>query len=514
MTTATMVTGSPEQERDENGRWASGGASGGLPKKDGHMSKVGGSFEKGNDHQSSLHWAHTKAAEHNKPVYVQPNPKHVPGKPGEQAYKLSPKPPKSGDYHAVHPDGRITYHQAPIKAKGVHGRAMLSRSVETSADGKAPHAVRLWRAGWNETDKGPLNFTPKSAETVMARHKARGNPLVFDYEHESTLPLEKRGGAPMKGVASAPSAALEVRPDAEGHPELWAVDVRWTPEAQRQIETGERRQISPISNYDLDTKEITEIVNVALCREGATHHGTILASAERGTTGMDEIIQKIVEALQDGDYETAESLVQQCEAMGEGDEDMARYAKTARAMCSAGKAMAAKFAAPPPPPKGDAAPDSTKPGASARMAASREASGAYSRQFADMEARTRAAEQRAFGAEREAKVGRVEGMIAANRDMFDAIDEREHLRSADPDATRRHIASITRKRNEGTLEASRPKPGGGEVKPPKDGNKDDSFGLSAAEIEIAGREGISLKDFADAKGRQANSKRRAGAGSN
>ncbi len=228
------------------------------------------------------------------------------------------------------------------------GSAALARDIETSADGKAPHAVRLWRAGWNDTDKGALNFTPASARLVMAAFAKRGNPLVFDYEHESTVPIEKRGGCPMKGVASADRANLEVRGDERGKPELWATGIGWTAEAQRQIEARERTQISPISKYDIDTKEITAIQNVALCREGATHDGTLLAS-RNGRTGdaMDEIIQKIMEALQAGDFETAETLVQQAEGMDGGGDAMG--VKMARMALKCAKPPPA--APPPAPPK-------------------------------------------------------------------------------------------------------------------------------------------------------------------
>lgn len=387
------------------------------------------------------------------------------------------------------------------------GRAACARAIETAEEGKAPHAVRLWRYGWNQTDRGPLKFTERSAKSVMDRFFERGNPLVFDYEHESTIPLEKRGGTPMRGVASADRATPEIRKDERGNPELWATGIGWTAEAARQIEARERTQISPISNFDLDTKEITEIVNVALCREGATHYGTLLATAPKEKT-MDEIIQKIIEACEAGDWETAETLVQQAEGM-DGGAEMAKYG---RACMKMGKAMSG----PPPKPEkpSDNAPDSQKPAvAASRMAASRprpEGLGAYARQVEELEGRTQAAERRAAAAEREAKVGRVEGLIATARDCFDAVDERDHLAAADPERTRKHIASIRRKREEGTLAAAKPSSGPA-ARPPKDGAADETFGLSATEIEEAGRSNIALKDFAAAKDRANKSGRRAGA---
>jgi hypothetical protein len=372
-------------------------------------------------------------------------------------------------------------------------RFAAARGIITTADGKAPHSVRLWRAGWNMTDKGRVKFTPRSAELVMQAFADRGNPIVFDYEHEGLLPLEKRGGAPMRGIASAPHSLLEVRQDASGKPELWAVDIAWTPEAARQIEAGERRQISPVSDFDRETREITAIVNVALCREGATHHGTILASADKGIENMDEIIQKIMEALQAGDFETAETLVQQAEAMdGGGDNAMV---KMARGACGA-------YAAKPGAPPADDAPGSGKKPAVAAgrspMAASRDLSAlrgdaSFSRVMGELEAATARADAAAKRSDRAA----VTSLIAASRECFDPADEREHLAASDPTATERHIKSIKRKLATGTIVATRQPTERKEPEPKKE--IDASYGLDAFEIEAAAKSGIELKDYAEHK---------------
>jgi phage I-like protein len=373
-------------------------------------------------------------------------------------------------------------------------RAAMARAIMTTAEGKAPHAVRLWRAGWNITDKGRVKFTPRSAKLVMKAFEDRGNPIVFDYEHESLLPLEQRGGAPMKGIASAPQSALEVRADENGKPELWAIDIGWTPEAARQIETGERRQISPVSDFDRESREILAIVNVALCREGATHHGTILASADKGTGNMEELIQKIIEALQAGDFEMAETLVQQAEGMdGGGDNAMV---KMARGACAA---YAAK-------PGEEPAGEEPKPDAAGRpMAATRDlgrfaGDTAFTRAMGQLEAATKRADRAA-----------VVSLIAASRDCFDPADEREHLTASDPEATERHIKSMRRKLAAGTLAASRRVT---ERKEPVEAKTEDaSFGLDPFEMEAATKAGLSFKDYAAHKGK-ANLGPRAAKGSN
>lgn len=355
--------------------------------------------------------------------------------------------------------------KAQKSARKAPARIAAARSCESFAAGEAPHSVRLWRAGWNRTDKGDVNFTPRSAALVMADYARRGNPLVFDYEHESLLPLDKRGGAPMKGVASATYAEPFCPLDAKGQPELWARNIDWTPEAKRQIgPAAERRQISPVCDFDTETGEVLNLKNVALCREGATHSGTLLASVAKGTTTMEELIQKLSDAANAGDLEGVKALLAQMVAM----------------------AKPAAPAAPAPPPAQHQPPP-------AAMAASRDlATGVFAVELAASRAETALALK-------EAKIGRVEGLIAASRDCFDAADEREHIEAADPVATKRHIESVRRKVTAGTIAASRtvdPR------NPPKGGPAaDETHGLNVTEIQAATNMKVSLAAYAESKAR-------------
>ena len=342
-----------------------------------------------------------------------------------------------------------------------------ARAIETSGDGKAPHAVRLWRAGTNITDRGEVEFTAKSAELVIAAYQKRGNPLVFDYEHETLIPLEERGGAPMKGVASASYAVLEIRSDVNGAPECWASNIMWTAEAQRQIESGERRQISPVCNMIKKTREVTEIVNVALCIEGATHQGTLLASAAKGkvTPVEDEIIQKVCEAAAAMDWDAVIALAQK--AKGEEPAPVASATPPA--------AVVAPIAA-----------------ARVTRGTDGQVPEAYSRAIAQMEAATL-----------DSKRTNVEMLIATARDCFDRVDEREHLAAANPEATRKHIASIQRKVKEQTIAASRAAPETTAGAPKPGGAVDETHGLSVSEIQTATNMRVALADYAAAKKRHA-----------
>lgn len=326
------------------------------------------------------------------------------------------------------------------------GFAVLRRNAESFTDGDAPTAFRILAAGRNETDKGPLVFTPDSARAVMSAFAERGNPLAVYYEHEDQLPLEKRGGAPMKGVCAAPSSTLATRGPSTA-PECWAQDVGWTAEAQRQIKTGERRQISPVAAFDKDTREVLEILNVSLCSEGATHFGTLLAS-KGGLRPMDDIIDKITEAIEAGDFETAETLIQQAEAGG--DDGMARMAKMARAAMKAGKPAPA--APPPPPPVADAAATARLAASRAAIAAQNVSTAAFDRAILEMTGAT----ARANAAAQRSDRATVVTLIAANRDAFDVVDERQHTAAADPAATERHIQSFTRRVKAGVLVFAKP----------------------------------------------------------
>jgi hypothetical protein len=396
------------------------------------------------------------------------------------------------------PSADLIAPKTPRKRLRKAGRSLcLARSVDASVDGSAPSAARIWKAGWNATDKGELNFTPRSAETLMRDWQARGNPLACYYEHEDRLPLDKRGGAPMRGVCAAPSAELAIR-QGEGGPECWAENIAWTAEAKRQIETGERRQISPIAVYDNSTREILGILNISLCAEGATHHGTLLASAGR-IDGMDELKQQLMDALDAGDFETAENIVQAMEAQGSGSMDarMARYSLDK-----------SKPAAPPPAPAPAAAPPPAD-GAPAvkKLAASRDLA---TMDLARAHDEMRAATADARRAAQQSRRATVHSIIATSRDCFDAVDEREHLTAADPDATMRFVASLKRKteafgRGDGAA-------GRGDARPPKDETKiDGSHGLDAIEIASATQMKVPLEDYAAAKKRNAEGARARGA---
>lgn len=152
-------------------------------------------------------------------------------------------------------------------------RALASlgaQSIDIALEGELPTAFRLFRAGKNATTKGEFLFDDKAAELVMSAVSQHGVDVMIDLEH---LSLDQESNA------YDPDARgwfkLEVR-----NGELWAVDVRWTPDGARRLSEKTQRYISPAFMTD-DEKRVTEIVNIALVAMPATHGTPALVAANR-----------------------------------------------------------------------------------------------------------------------------------------------------------------------------------------------------------------------------------------
>lgn len=151
--------------------------------------------------------------------------------------------------------------------------ALATRTIDLAvADGaEVPREFRLFKAGENDTTKGVFVFDEKAADMVMARAAERGGvDYPIDLEH---LSLDDDG--------------RHFDPDARGwfklavrNGELWAVDVRWTPDGARRLSERTQRYVSPAFMTD-DDGRVTEIVNVALVAMPATHGTPALVAAGR-----------------------------------------------------------------------------------------------------------------------------------------------------------------------------------------------------------------------------------------
>lgn len=204
-----------------------------------------------------------------------------------------------------------------------------SSGVEFGPDGVTPVAVKIFDPGENKSTKGSVFFTARSAELIMTAFKERGMPLMWDYEHESTVPLEQRPVSASAGFgeASAHHSELELRgADGAGvdgfDQALWAIRIEWTDDARCQIVSGKRRQVSPAFDVERGTREIVGLASMALCFEGATNNGRILSPLDRRLHSrgqrMEQIIAALRAAIEAGDWEQVKAVLASLEQAGGG----------------------------------------------------------------------------------------------------------------------------------------------------------------------------------------------------
>ena len=180
-------------------------------------------------------------------------------------------------------------------------------AVDIGAGDEPPREFRLFRAGENESSKGTVVFDSAAAESVMAAYERDGTDVVIDLEHLSIDREERHFSTDACGWAR-----LEVR---DG--ELWAVDVRWTPDGDRRLREKRQRYVSPAFYVD-DEKRVIQIINVGLTSMPATYGAQPLVAASRDlrprrynrSTDMNsDTIKSLLEAAQADDLEALKSLV-------------------------------------------------------------------------------------------------------------------------------------------------------------------------------------------------------------
>lgn len=157
----------------------------------------------------------------------------------------------------------------------------MSLAALTLTNRKAPTSFRIWAAGINQTSKGPVNFTPEAAKSVMSAYERAGLKLAIDFEHASS-PIAN----PTLDVNDPPAMggylAVKLVSSKQG-PELWADGVEWSDCgrefaepgvvccAKHQIESGQRRYFSPDFLVNTKTSEPATLNRIALCAEPATY---------------------------------------------------------------------------------------------------------------------------------------------------------------------------------------------------------------------------------------------------
>ena len=101
----------------------------------------------------------------------------------------------------------------------------------------------------------------------MSEFTARGIRLHFDYAHARPHALDVEDPDPQHQKAAG-WFDLEVRETDDG-PELWAVNIEWTPAAYKAIEDKEWGYFSPWCMAEVETGRVVELRNIALTNDPA-----------------------------------------------------------------------------------------------------------------------------------------------------------------------------------------------------------------------------------------------------
>lgn len=141
----------------------------------------------------------------------------------------------------------------------------------TATTREPPTAFRIFRSGEVVSTKGIVLFDEEAAQLVMAEYLAHGIDIPIDWDHAMVDPDSPRADRRAAGWFK-----LEVR---DG--ELWAVDVRWTAEAEKALRAGEWRFTSPAFLYDEESGRVLQLVNVAICNLPATRQLDALVAANK-----------------------------------------------------------------------------------------------------------------------------------------------------------------------------------------------------------------------------------------
>lgn len=183
---------------------------------------------------------------------------------------------------------------------------------------KPANRVRLFSAGWNETENGRYLFDDVAAAAILAAYSAHGIDRMLDLEHLSLDPK-----------------APHYDPDARGwfqlavqNGELWAVNIRWTPDGEARLKERRQRYVSPAFEVDAESRP-TKLVNVAITAMPATHNTPALIAASTKRLAMDPAqLPAIAEAMGLGSDATVEDILAtigammakiQAAAVGDGD---------------------------------------------------------------------------------------------------------------------------------------------------------------------------------------------------
>jgi phage I-like protein len=194
-----------------------------------------------------------------------------------------------------------------------------------------PTEFRLFACGANETSKGTFVFDDMAAQAVMAAYQREGVDLMVDLGHDSLNEAARIARSDATDAMGWFQLALR-----DG--ELWACDVRWTPEGERRLRAKTQRYISPAfdtveAKNESGAEVVSYVLNVALVSMPATYGAQPLVAASRYSTrraphtlsegSMDpkvirEVIRKALDAIEAGDESAALQILKELIASAAG----------------------------------------------------------------------------------------------------------------------------------------------------------------------------------------------------
>ena len=139
-----------------------------------------------------------------------------------------------------------------------------------------PTQFRIFRKGVNTSTKGTVVFDDKAAAAVMADYNRHGADLMMDLEH-----LSVAKDSPNYNPNAMAWFKLTLR-----NGELWATDVRYTPEGAKRLTEKSQRYISPLFMVEKATKRVVQIINSALTALPASDKPMALVAASQNTAVM------------------------------------------------------------------------------------------------------------------------------------------------------------------------------------------------------------------------------------
>jgi len=159
-----------------------------------------------------------------------------------------------------------------------------------------PTEIRLFKKGINATLKGDFLFDDQAAASVMDAYTRHGVDVMFDLEHLSIAAEDVTGDARNFNPNAMAWCNLAVR-----NGELWATNIRWTPEGEERVRSRKQRFLSPAFDTDKEGR-VVRIFNVALTAIPATDDAPALiaARAQRGIPMDKKLLLALLSLLRGG----------------------------------------------------------------------------------------------------------------------------------------------------------------------------------------------------------------------